>query len=309
VTLRRWKRFRALLHAGAFLLVSCASAGPVRAAAPPTSWSHWTEIDGACVHYIDTAPASELPVLLVLPGFLGSTATFEPLADALSRDLRVVVPDLPGFGWSAPPQGRCTMADRLAFVGAFARTLDVGPVFLAGSSLGANIAVRYAIENPDRVRRLVLLSPFGLAEQRQAVAPLERLDPVLPFAALFVTRRFIARQVGKQVSDPAVLTRNILESFCRPFRSAGGRRVVVAVLRHLLYGTFFDEELPRVPQPTLALAGGDDAYRCQEILDTLQARMVSCTTRRLEGCRHLIQLDAPAEVAELVRCFCAADAR
>jgi pimeloyl-ACP methyl ester carboxylesterase len=44
-------------------------------------------------------------VLLVLPGFLGSTVTFLEMTDALSREMRVVIPDLPGFGWSEAPPG------------------------------------------------------------------------------------------------------------------------------------------------------------------------------------------------------------
>ena len=295
--------------AGVLLLAATgAFAGRAGEAPPPTRWSRWTEIDGADVHYLDTAPGSDLPVLLVLPGFLGSTATFVPMADALSREMRVVIPDLPGFGWSETPNGGCTMDDRIAFVDAFADRLDLGPVHLAGSSLGANIAVRFAVANPGRVKSLVLLSPFGLQGQRDAVSRLERFDRLLPFVTLFAGRRMLARELGKQVRDPSELTRGILESFRRPFRSAAGRRVVVAVSRNILYGSFFDEYLPRVTQPTLVVAGSDDSYRRPDTLGVLESRIPSCTALLLEGCRHMIQLDAPAEVAGMLARFCAATA-
>ena len=112
--------------------------------------------------------------------------------------------------------------------------------------------------------------------------------------------------MAKQVRDPSELTADIIESFRRPFRSAGGRRVVVEVSRNILYGSFFDEYLPLVPQPTLVLAGTEDRYRSQDMLGVLESRIPSCTTRRLEGCRHIVQLDAPAEVAALVARFCTA---
>jgi pimeloyl-ACP methyl ester carboxylesterase len=295
------------LIAGVLLLAAaCVSVGHVGEIKAPTPWSHWTEIDGASVHYLDTAPGSDLPVLLVLPGFLGSTATFVPITEALSRDLRVVIPDLPGFGWSEAPPGGCATDDRIAFVRAFADRLDLGPVHLAGSSLGANIAIRFAVANPDHVKSLVLLSPFGLQEQREAVSRLERLDPLLPLVTHFVSRHALKRELEKQVRDPAELTKDILESFRRPFRSAAGRRVVVEVSRHILYGSFFDEYLPLVPQPTLVLTGSEDAYRSQDTLGVLESRIPSCITMRLEGCRHLIHLDAPAEVAELIAWFCSA---
>jgi pimeloyl-ACP methyl ester carboxylesterase len=285
---------------------SCAFAGRAIEAKPPTPWSRWTEINGATVHYLDTAPDSDLPALLVLPGFLGSTATFLEMTDTLSREMRVVIPDLPGFGWSEAPSGGCTMGDQIAFVRAFADLLDIGPVHLAGSSLGANIALRFAVANPRLVKSLVLLSPFGLLAQRAVVSRLERLDPLLPLATLFVNRRLLAREMEKQVRDPSELTCDILESFRRPFRSAAGRRVVVAVSRNILYGSFFDEYLPLVPHPTLVLAGSEDAYRSRDMLGVLESRIPSCTTRCLEGCRHCIHLDAPADVAELIARFCAA---
>jgi pimeloyl-ACP methyl ester carboxylesterase len=81
---------------------------------------------------------------------------------------------------------------------------------------------------------------------------------------------------------------------------------VIAVSRNILYGSFFDEYLPLVQKPTLVLAGCEDAYRSQDALSVLESRIPSCTTLRLEGCRHIVQLDAPAEVADRIVRFCAA---
>ena len=234
-------------------------AGRPEAEAPlPTPWSHWTEIGGSAVHYVDTAPGSDHPVLLLLPGFLGSTEMFVPLVGELDDCLRVVVVDLPGFGWSAPPRGGCAMEDRLAFVHAFVDRLALGPFVLAGSSLGANIAIHFAIEEPHRVRRLVLLSPFGMAVQHGAVERLERLEPLFPLVSLFVSRAFLARELEDHVRDPRELTPAIIDSYHRPFRTAAGHRVVVEVTRRILCGCTFDDCLPLVRQHVLVIAGTDD---------------------------------------------------
>jgi pimeloyl-ACP methyl ester carboxylesterase len=283
-----------------------ASATPCAEPAPPTPWSRWIEIGGSRVHYADTAPGSDLPVLLLLPGFLGSAVSFETVAEILSRDFRVVIPDLPGFGWSDPPGGGCTVEDRLDFIAAFSDRLGLEAVFLAGSSLGSAIAIRYAIEHPHQVRRLVLLSPFGLAGQHAVVSRMERYDGMLPLIVLLVCRSLLERELRKQVRDPGELTEDVIDSFCRPFRTIDGRRVVVDVSRDILHDSFFDEDLPLVPQPTLALAGSEDAYQGGEVLGALERGVPSCTTQRLEGYRHMLQLDAPVEVAELIGRFCLA---
>jgi len=282
------------------------SARPAADAAPPTPWSRWTDLVGLRVHYADTAPGSDLPVLLILPGFLGSAVTFEPMVAILGSGLRVVIPDLPGFGWSEAPSDDGTVDDRLDFVEAFCTRLGLEAVVLAGSSLGTNIAVRFAVEHPLMVRRLVLLSPFGLEAQRAVVSRMERYDALLPVVTLLVSRSRLKRELVKQVRDPRELSEDIVDSFRRPFRTREGRRVVVGVARNILCGSTFDECLPLVTQPTLALAGSDNASRCGEILDALERGIPSCTVQRLEGCRHIIQLDAPAEVAELVGRFCLA---
>jgi len=288
------------------LAAAGAWAGSCAESAPPTPWSRWTTIGGSRVHYADTAPGSDLPVLLILPGFLGSAAAFEAVVEILSRDMRVVIPDLPGFGWSEAPVGGCAVVDRLEFVEAFTDALDLGPVFLAGSSQGAILAVRYAVEHAREVRRLVLLSPFGLEAQRPVVSRMERYDGMLPLLVLLACRRILEQELAKQVRDRGELTEKIVASYRRPFRTLDGRRVVVEVSRSLLFEGFLDGCLPQVTQPTLALAGTEDAFRCAEILGALQRGIPSCTTRRLEGCRHILQLDAPAEVAELVGRFCLA---
>jgi pimeloyl-ACP methyl ester carboxylesterase len=293
----------------ALLSCSCLSARFEAGTPPPlpTPWSCWTEIDAAAVHYVDTAPGENLPVFLLLPGFLGSAEMFLPLAAELAGSLRVVVVDLPGFGWSAPPAGGCTMEDRLAFVRAFIDRLDPGTFVLGGSSLGANIAIRFAISNPSRVRRLVLLSPFGMKRQRGAVRRLERLSLLLPLASRRLGRAALVRELARQVRDPAELTEAIVDNFHRPFRSAGGRRVVAEVARRILLTCHFDDVLCMVPQPTLVLAGSEDVFGSQDIIGDLERGMPDCTAVCLDGCRHFIQLDATAEVAEIILRFCAVD--
>jgi len=294
------------------LLVIAVAAAPLAGspeveASLPTPWSHWTEIGGSVVHYVDTAPGADLPVLLLLPGFLGSTEMFVPLAAELTDRLRVVVVDLPGFGWSAPPGGGCAMEDRLAFVHAFVDRLDLDPFVLGGSSLGANIAIRFAIEEPYRVRRLVLLSPFGMAAQHDAVERLERLEALLPVVSLFVSRAFLARELEQHVRDPNELTPAILDSYHRPFRTAAGRRVVVEVTRRILCGCTFDDCLPLVRQPVLVIAGTEDTFGAARVLDDIAARIPACSPVRLDGGRHAIQLHATAEVARIIRRFCELD--
>ncbi len=270
----------------------------------PTPWSRWTEIDGTPVHYIDTAPGSDLPVLLIVPGYLGSGATFREFIYLLENDFRIVLPEMPGFGCSPPPRGPCSLENLTAVVTRVIREANLESFSLIGSSMGALIAVRLAIDRPEQVSRLVLLSPFGADGQAGVAERIDRLDFLLPTAAFLASKPVVARQMRKQVRDPAELTPEMIECYARPFRTREGRRFVLGITRNVIGECTFDDCLPNIRQPVLVIAGTEDPLMNPAALKLLEERIPCCTVRRLEGFRHLLYLDDPGLAAELVAAFC-----
>ncbi|MDD7940089.1 alpha/beta fold hydrolase [Actinomycetospora lutea] len=92
------------------------------------------------------------PVLLLHGGALDHRL-WEPQIAALARTHRVVAPDLRGHGTSPTPTAPFRHVDDVA---ALVRGLDLGPVTVAGISLGASVAVDLALEAPDLVAGLVV---------------------------------------------------------------------------------------------------------------------------------------------------------
>lgn len=114
------------------------------------------------LHAYDARGPGHLPTIVMLHG-LGSAATaFGPLLiRMLPQAGRLVAPDLPGHGFSGTWSGRLT-PERL--FGAVSELLDavVGErMVLVGSSLGGALALRYALERPERLVALALVSPAG----------------------------------------------------------------------------------------------------------------------------------------------------
>ncbi|WP_431918074.1 alpha/beta fold hydrolase [Micromonospora wenchangensis] len=101
------------------------------------------------------------PPLVLLHGGYGAAETFAPILPALARRRRVIAVDLQGHGRTADvdrPLRYESMADDVA---ALLRHLDLPGAQLLGYSLGGGVALRTAIQHPDLVRRLVLVStPF-----------------------------------------------------------------------------------------------------------------------------------------------------
>ena len=102
------------------------------------------------------------PVVLV-HGMGNQAGTWVKIAADLSHSARLIVPDLPGHGDSAPYEGELTLRDEVAGLAALIdRESPDTPVTLVGNSMGGWVSLLYAAEHPDRVRRVIALNSAGL---------------------------------------------------------------------------------------------------------------------------------------------------
>lgn len=130
--------------------------------------------NGHDVVYLDTG--RDLPPLVLLHGIGASKDHWPRLARRLNGRFRIVAPDLPGFGESSKPDdGDYSMSAQAESVRQLAEALGLGPVHLAGSSMGGRVAAVFAAAHPDRVRTLWLLNPAGAEGER----PSEMVEAVV----------------------------------------------------------------------------------------------------------------------------------
>jgi len=97
---------------------------------------------------------------LFLHGWAVPGAVWDPVLERWpARAGRVLVPDLRGTGWSSKPREGYALADDVGDVVALIDALELRGVVLVGHSKGGVIAQRVALERPQALRRLVLVSP------------------------------------------------------------------------------------------------------------------------------------------------------
>jgi pimeloyl-ACP methyl ester carboxylesterase len=125
-----------------------------------TSRSFATQL--GTVHAYEGPGRGPLPATLVLHG-IGSAATqFGRLVLHLRPHVRrLLAPDLPGHGFSAPPRRPLTPERLFEALCELLDSWQQFPCTLVGNSLGGALSLRYALEFPERVRALVLISPAG----------------------------------------------------------------------------------------------------------------------------------------------------
>jgi 3-oxoadipate enol-lactonase len=120
------------------------------------------DVDDASVGWREAGAEGE--VVLLLHGLGGSRTSWEPQLRTLSRSRRVVAWDQPGYGVSAPLAETTFPALAGAAVALLDR-LEIGRAHLVGLSFGGMVAQHVALEHPERVHSLALLSTspaFGL---------------------------------------------------------------------------------------------------------------------------------------------------
>ncbi len=95
---------------------------------------------------------------------LGSTASFfeHQFADAHLAGLRLIAPDLPGWGRSDQPDAAYTPSFYADTVVAMLDAMGLSKVTLVGHSMGGQAAIALALAHPERVERLVLSAPAGI---------------------------------------------------------------------------------------------------------------------------------------------------
>jgi 2-succinyl-6-hydroxy-2,4-cyclohexadiene-1-carboxylate synthase len=144
--------------------------------------------------YIEKWGDQTLPSLLLLHGFMGSSADFRPAIVTLAQHFHCICVDLPGHGQTPIACGTNEATDDHDFVGTAEQILAIAPdnCYLCGYSLGGRLALYLALHYPDRWQKVILESAsFGLPtaqmrqeRQRQDRAIARKLcQPDLDFAA------------------------------------------------------------------------------------------------------------------------------
>jgi pimeloyl-ACP methyl ester carboxylesterase len=190
-------------------------------------------------HRIAYRTAGSGPVLLLIHGIAGSSATWDEVMPRLAERYCVVAPDLLGHGGSAKPRGDYSLGAQASGIRDLLGVLGHERASVVGHSLGGGVAMQLAYQFPERCERLVLVSSGGLGRELHRLlraAALPGAEWVLPLLCAAGVRdavdglsRFLARVGLRAAPDIEELWRG----FCS-LADADSRQAFVHTLRTIV---------------------------------------------------------------------------
>ena len=269
--------------------------------------SEFVNVDGVRLHLRDSAAQAppDTPTLILLHGFGASLHTWEPWAQALKADWRVIRFDLPGAGLTGPDPGNDYSDERaMRLMVALMEQRGVAHATVIGHSMGGRLAWRFAAAQPQRVDKLVLLAPDGFASPGFEYGKAPDVPWTMHLMNWALPRPLLRMALAPAYADPQHLDDTTVKRYHDLLLAPGVRPALIARMQQLV----LQEPRPllqRIASSTLLMWGDKDQLippaNAQDYLSALpHARLVL-----LPGVGHLPQEEAPAASLPPLRAFLA----
>ena len=255
-------------------------------------------------HLAGGGPAK--PVLVMVHGFGADKDHWTFYAPWMTKDYRLIAPDLPGFGENdRDGELPFDVASQAARLKAFLDALGIERPHLGGNSMGGWIALRFAIDYPGALRTLTLMNHAGVLRTNeseiQKVAA-HRDYNSLVLANLEDADRLIAFVVHKPTFVPARLKPVI---YADALRHRDLLDQIFWIIADEMEQKPLNDELGKVKVPTLILWGRHDKLIDVSCVAVLEAGIAGSRAHIFEHVAHVPMIEDPKATAEVQRAFLA----
>ena len=275
------------------------------------------QVAGTTVAYWTYEPVQATPetrTILVIHGFRGDHHGLLRVADQLPG-MRIIMPDLPGFGSSAAfASGQHSVAQYGDFIAGFLAALDLGPdTVLLGHSFGSILAAHFVASHPGAVRPLILINPI-------AAPALEGPKGVMTRLAVLYYRLAarLPRALGLALLRSPVIVRVMSEAMAKTddrdlrrfihgqhyaYFSAFANRDSLLESFTASVSNHVAEVAGRLSLPVLLIAGEKDEIAALPDQHRLLALLPDAELKVIPGVGHLIHYETPEPAAAFIRSF------
>jgi pimeloyl-ACP methyl ester carboxylesterase len=232
------------------------------ASAPNIAARMVTLRSGVRLRIAESGPSDGAPVVM-LHGWGASLYMYRHALERFPRlGLRTIAADLRGYGLSDKP-----LADDSYSLNAYCEDLDalldelaLSRVALVGQSMGGGLALRYALTRAERIAKLALINPTGLAPVPYVSVlqflPTAIADALGPRLAPRWMIGFILRRLA--YGDPGAVTERDIDEYWAPTQLAGFVHAAHSALSEFDWNPLTDADASALTVPSLVILGLED---------------------------------------------------
>jgi haloalkane dehalogenase len=267
--------------------------------------SHFAQIEGAVVHYVDEG---EGPPLLLLHGNPTWSFLYREIIAALRGSFRCIAPDHPGFGLSqAAPNYSYTPAEHAVVLGRLVEQLDLHDVTMMVQDWGGPIGFAVATRQPDRFSGFVIGNTWAWPKSDPGTQVFSRVLGGPLGRYLILERNFFVEKIIPGNVKRRKLPARVMDAYRGPFPTPESRRPVYVFPREILgsrrpFLADIEAGLAELSdRPALLVWPTKDVAFREPERRRWESVFPKHQTVMLEGAGHYIQEDAPDEIVAAIR--------
>lgn len=252
-------------------------------------------VNGNKIRYLESGNSQGTIVLV--HGLGASAERWEFVIPEFSKNFRVIVPDLIGFGQSDKPSVDYTTEFFTEFLGNFLQKLGIKKTNIIGSSLGGQITAEFTSNNQDMIENLVLVSPSGIMKHSTPA-----LDAYV-MAALYPNLEGAKNAFEMMAGSTREIHSKIIEDFVTRMKLPNAKMAFMSTLLGLKNAEVITKSLNKITVPSLIIWGEDDPVIPIKYADDFVSSIQDCRFYMMDNCGHTPYVDDPQRFARLVLDF------
>ena len=289
--------------AAMFLVVAGCSSQEKTEQPPEGTHMKQVSVDGIDISYIEKGEGN--PMVFV-HGIPTSSFLWRDMIEELSAHGKVIALDLPGFGFSdPPPNGDYSISSYARILESFLEALSIEQATLVCHDYGGPITITYALNNPEKYDRLIILDtflhtelpPFPLSMKIIRIRPLGEM-------VIKLWGQDIARWALEEgVMDKSQISDALVQRYYAPDGDPDKMNKTMLGTLRVDYTEdleFIEKNLKTIEKPALILWGDNDKFLPLYLGEKIHKDIAGSKMEILPNCGHFIQEDQPEQATEII---------
>ncbi|MFC4268440.1 alpha/beta fold hydrolase [Polaribacter marinivivus] len=268
-------------------------------------YSKFINVDNLQVHY--RIEGEGTPIVLI-HGTASSLHTWDAWTAELKKTNKVIRMDLPAFGLTGPnATADYSIKSYTNFLNKFLTKIEIDTFYLAGNSLGGNIAWNFTAEHPNKVKKLILVDASGLRTNKPQPAVFKLAKtPLLSDLFLYITPKFFIKKNMREVyADDTKITDELITRYHKMALRDGNRQAFIdrARMDFKLGSKANLEKLKSIKTLTLLLWGAKDNWIPLDNGKRMDSVMQNSKLVVIENSGHVPMEENPKESLVILKSF------